>query len=120
MGPARTVLADWFVKVSPSVPDVIIGEPDTVKSDGVVMATDVTVPVPALAMTNAVVAICVVLVPRVAVGRGGSAGERRRRERRFRGEVAGQISDAAFGDCWDVGGDKRAERGGNRAARGRT
>jgi hypothetical protein len=45
VGPAQTWLADWVARVPVSVPDVVIGEPETVKMlDGNASPTLVTVP----------------------------------------------------------------------------
>jgi hypothetical protein len=46
VGPAHTVFALSFAEVTASVPEVVTGDPDTLNSTGVVMPTDVTVPVP--------------------------------------------------------------------------
>ena len=44
VGPAQKVLADCVAFVTPRVPEVVIGDPDTENSAGTVMATEVTVP----------------------------------------------------------------------------
>jgi hypothetical protein len=48
VGPAHTVFANWLINPTVNVPDVVIGVPVTVNTPlGTVIATDVTVPLPA-------------------------------------------------------------------------
>jgi hypothetical protein len=48
-GPAKTVFAVWVARVTAKVPEVVTGEPATLRKDGTVKATLVTVPVDAAA-----------------------------------------------------------------------
>ena len=83
-GPANTTLADSVARETARVPEPVTGDPETDRKLGTVIATEVTVPTPALAMTKAVVAICVVFVPFPAVGlRRGNARQSRGRQRRL-------------------------------------
>ena len=55
LGPALTTLADCVLSVMASVPEVVMGEPETLLSEGTVRATEVTVPEPPEPLAAAVI-----------------------------------------------------------------
>lgn len=66
VGPANIVLADWVAKLKAKVPEVVIGDPATVKIDGAVRATLVT------AVWNVASSLRKCVVPAEAPGSGTS------------------------------------------------